>query len=200
MKIEIEKKIFEKIIKNHANFAAQGTSCLNVLENICVRYSNGFLEFATTNGAKLLVTKIKANNKKDFGPFIYDLKLLNNVKFSKNYKKTIDNLFINLNEKEMQIKDSAYGTTLKVPSIEAAFPRYYDLPKVYDFSEEKYKKVILNKDFLKDLTSMLTNDRLNMIDISFPIEGNLKPVLINCEDEENEIKQFALLMQIQKEE
>ena len=194
MQLEIERKTFENLIKNHNKYASYYYD--NVLRGLCVKAEDGILKFASTDANRMLISEIKLNEKINFKPVIYDLAYLSSIKFIKNYKlKGYNlNLQIKFTKKEMIIIDPIYQTTFKVPIIVGQYPQFEQL--IPNTNDEKFTKIGLRKKYISDLNLMLNNERSDIIVLNVNNKEKNASVIFKTVNEDETIKQTSLIMPI----
>lgn len=195
-KIEIQKSVFKKVLKNHSNYINRYGN--NILKGLVFLIKDKTLEIVSTDGNRLLLTKIPLpNDTKNMTKKIYDGRILTNLNFQKNLKKIkglIEPLFITFKKDKMEILDAINKITYNIPALSGKYPNYERLLKDYQIKKEDKHEIILNRNYMLALKDMIINEKTQMIKLSFDKNNNIKPIFINAIDENSKIKQTSLIM------
>lgn len=167
----------------------------NSLSNVSMKFKDRFIEFCTTDGNYLCLTKIESDIPTDdkielqFEP----TQVLN---WLKGLGKVIGNIEI---EYDTGLKFKYCGSELFVMLADTTYPKYEQLISNYnidnDFRKigrsENVQKVCVNTKYLKNILDTIDSD---MIEIKFNRDNNL--VALELADHKND-NEYAMLMPIQ---
>lgn len=198
-KIEIQKSVFKKVLKNHSNYIYWHGD--NILNGLVFSIKNKTLEIASTEGNRLLLTKIPlSDDAKNMSKKTYDGRILTSLNFQKNFKKIkglIAPLFITFKQDKMEILDAINEITYNIPALPGEYPNYEKILKGYEPKKENKFEIALNCSYISALKDMMVNERTQMIKFCFDKSKNIKPFIINSLDENTNIKQTSLIMPMQ---
>lgn len=146
IKFEIQKKKFQQILKIHSEHAAN-YQLSNVLSNIQIAVKGNILNFYSTNGDRLLRTRLKLDKEYRTFKALFPAGILQKLKFIKgNIDSCIDNIEVSITKKEMVIFDRINKFTYKIAATKT--PVTY--PKVEHLLTEPENpyKFALNVEYL----------------------------------------------------
>ena len=196
IKFEIQKKKFQQILKTHSEHAAN-YNLSNVLTNIQIAVKGDVLNFYSTDGNRLLRTRLKLDKEHRTFKALFPAGILQKLKFIKgNIDSCIDNIEVSITKKEMVIFDRINKFTYKIAAIKT--PASY--PKVEQFLTEPENpyEFALNVKYLSSLKNLNVNPRSNIIKLCVNKERNLAAVHFKAENSsEDDMIQDGLIMPIQ---
>lgn len=198
MEIEIDRKLFEKIIKQHSKYVYYGSTILN---SLVVEGKNKTISFYSTDGNKLLVTNLDFDEKINFKRVILDMNYLKNIKFMKHRfnKSLIQNIMLKITQKKFIIKDFIYNIQYEVPILNDNYPEVLKLVKQYENKE--HLTIGINKDYLKSINELITNDKNKAISINIIKDKSVfEPLILKSVSNNSNINQTALIMPINLKE
>lgn len=195
---QIEKSVFKKLIKEQANYCAMFA---NVLDGILFELKDDILTMVSTDGNKLLETKVKAYSAFKSGSKVYNGNYLRNIKFLKNIcifsESYVDMLQINFYEDCMTIKDLANSIEYNVPKVDGQFPPNWK--KLFPTIKEdgKYTTIGVNIQFIKELSKLSFNQRTGIVELSIKNNSPLSAILAKAKNPDGDISNRVLIMPIQ---
>lgn len=190
IRIDIEKRTFTDVLKNHLKFIELSSN--NILSGINFKTEKNKIIVCSTNGYILLRTVLNVPYIGDGINRTYSGAILNKINFVKS--KGFNLLTITMDNKFMEIIDDAFMFTYKVPVLEGKYPQTETL-----FPNKKnYKEVWLNRDYLKCIPE--SDSRTKITKICFNPKNNNQCLLIEPHHSDNSeiTQQTMLLMPIQK--
>lgn len=196
IKFEIQKKKFQQILKTHSEHAAY-YQVSNVLSNICIAVKGDVLNFYSTNGDRLLRTRLKLDKKYRTFKAIFPAGILQKLKFIKgNIDSCIDNVEVSITKKEMVIFDRINKFTYKIAATKTPVP-YPKVEHLLTEPENPYE-IALNVEYLSSLKNLNVNPRSNIIKLCVNKERNLAAVYFKAENSsEDNMIQDGVIMPIQ---
>ena len=196
IKFEIQKKKFQQILKTHSEHAAN-YQLSNVLSNIQIVVKGNVLNFYSTNGDRLLRTRLKLDKEHRTFKALFPAGILQKLKFIKgNIDSCIDNIEVSITKKEMVIFDRINKFTYKIAATKT--PVTY--PKVEHLltEPENTYEFALNVEYLSSLKNLNVNPRSNIIKLCVNKERNLAAVYFKAENSsEDNMIQDGVIMPIQ---
>lgn len=196
IKFEIQKKKFQQILKTHSEHAAY-YQLSNVLSNIQIAVKGNVLNFYSTNGDRLLRTRLKLDKEHRTFKALFPAGILQKLKFIKgNIDSCIDNIEVSITKKEMVIFDKINKFTYKIAATKALVP----YPKVEYFltEPENTYKFALNVKYLSSLKNLNVNPKNNIIKLCVNKERNLAGVYFKAENSsEDNMIQDGIIMPIE---
>ena len=196
IKFEIQKKKFQQILKTHSEHAAY-YQVSNVLSNIQIVVKGNVLNFYSTDGNRLLRTRLKLDKEHRTFKALFPAGILQKLKFIKgNIDSCIDNIEVSITKKEMVIFDRINKFTYKIAATKT--PVTY--PKVEHLLTEPEKpyEFALNVEYLSSLKNLNVNPRSNIIKLCVNKERNLAAVYFKAENSsEDNMIQDGVIMPIQ---
>ena len=196
IKFEIQKKKFQQILKTHSEHAAN-YNVSNVLSNIQIAVKDNVLNFYSTNGDRLLRTRLKLDKEHRTFKALFPAGILQKLKFIKgNIDSCVDNIEVSITKKEMVIFDRINKFTYKINATKT--PVSY--PKVEHLLTEPENpyEFALNVEYLSSLKNLNVNPRSNIIKLCVNKERNLAAVYFKAENSsEDNMIQDGVIMPIQ---
>lgn len=182
-KFSIDKKIFEKTIKNQCNYVSFESGYGSTLASVLFDVKKDAVTFASTNGNKLLETTLPIHDYegKDL-KVAYNAFHLCKLKFVEQIwqsKDAFDVLEIDMSKEELKIIDVANKFTYAIPAVGGKYPNYEQL--IPDLKNEKikakYQTIGVNTTYIQELKNLIVNDRNNLITLSINKEDPLCAIL-----------------------
>lgn len=196
IKFEIQKKKFQQILKTHSEYATN-YNVSNVLSNIQIAVKGNVLNFYSTDGDRLLRTRLKLDKEHRTFKVFFSAGILQKLKFIKgNIDSCIDNIEVSITKKEMVIFDIINKFTYKI----AATKTPVQWPKVESILTEPENpyEFALNVRYLSSLKNLNVNPKSNIIKLCVNKEKNLTAVYFKAENSsEDDMIQDGLIMPIE---
>ena len=189
IKFEIQKKKFQQILKTHSEHAGYN----GILSNIQIAIKGNILNFYSTDGNRLLRTKLELDKEYRTFKVVFPAGILQKLKFIKgNIDSCIDNIEVSITKKEMIIFDRCNKFTYKIASIKEV-----NYPKVEQFltKPENPYEIAFNVEYLSYLKNLNVNPRSNIIKLCVNKETNCAAVYFKAENSnEDNMIQDGLIM------
>lgn len=199
IKFEIQKKKFQQILKTHSEHAAY-YQVSNVLSNIQIAVKGNVLSFYSTDGNRLLRTRLKLDKEHRTFKALFPAGILQKLKFIKgNFDSCIDNVEVSITKKEMVIFDRINKFTYKIAATKTPvpYPKVEKLLKEYKNPENPYK-IAFNVEYLSYLKNLNVNPRSNILQLCLNKENNLSAAYFKAENSsEDDMIQDGVIMPIQ---
>ena len=169
VKIEIDKNIFSKLIKQTIYTTGQNELSSSVLGGICITIKDNKIELAGTDGNRLTKTTKEIESNEDV-QFIIPTRTLNEVvRISQSVSDKTIKLEINKNNIMFIFDNIKFSSKL----IEGHYPKYQQLiPEKYENIIEIEREELINS---IERVATVANDRTNIIKLSF-LEDTLEIV------------------------
>lgn len=198
IKFEIQKKKFQQILKTHSEHAAN-YQLSNILSNIQIAVKGNVLNFYSTNGDRLLRTRLKLDKEHRTFKALFPVKILQNLKFIKeNIDSCIDNIEVSITKKEMVIFDRINKFTYKIAATKTpgTYPKVEHLLTEPENPENPYK-IAFNVEYLSSLKNLNINPKSNILQLCLNKENNLSAAYFKAENSsEDNMIQDGLIMPI----
>jgi DNA polymerase III sliding clamp (beta) subunit (PCNA family) len=195
---QIEKSTFKKLIKEQSKY--NGIYFDNILRGIKFELKEDILTMVSTDGNRLLETKIKVESPCGNGSGVYDGNYLGAIRFMKNICITsdayIDMLQLNFDADCLEIKDLANGIIYQCSAIEGNYPNYKQL--IPTVNEKEYTTIGVNMRFLSELNRLSPNERTGIVELSFKNNEPLSPMIAKCDAIEVQTRALIMPIQIRK--
>ena len=195
---QILKADFKKLLKEqvkHASYYSDG-----ILRSILFELKDDILTMVSSDGNRLLETKIKVNSPYRNGSGTYCSTYLGAIKFIKNVtiysEKYVDMLQLNFQEDCLEIKDLANGIEYHAPAIQGTFPLKWKslFPSINPESKE-YTTIGVNMQFINELNRLTPNEKTGVVELTFKNNDPLSCIVAKCNAVE--VKTRALIMPVQ---
>lgn len=187
---DISKNDLRMLIKSHKNFV--GHSYNNILSNFHIVIKGNVLECATTDGNRLLRTKIQIDNHSKINfEFNIESFLLENLNIFKEKNIPVIRCEINKEEKTIKFIDIEYKFSQIFEISIEQYPNYNEIIKGYK-NNENLHTIGLNKSFFKDVSNLYVNDRTQILEMQIDKESATKPILFSSK--KSNMQQLAVLM------
>ena len=196
VKFEIQKKKFQQILKTHSEHAAN-YNVSNVLTNIQIAVKGNVLSFYSTDGNRLLRTRLKLDKEHKTFKALFPAGILQKLKFIKgNIDSCIDNIEVSITKKEMVIFDRINKFTYKIAATKTPvpYPKVEKLLKEYEHPENPYE-IAFNVEYLSYLKNLNVNPRSNILQLCLNKENNLSAAYFKAENssEDNMIQDGVIM-------
>ena len=196
IKFEIQKKKFQQILKTHSEYAAN-YNVGNVLTNIQIAIKGNVLNFYSTDGTRLLRTRLKLDKEHRTFKALFPVGILQKLKFIKgNIDSCIDNIEVSITKKQMVIFDIINKFTYKIAATKTPVP----YPKVEFILTEPVNsyEFALNVRYLSSFKNLNVNPKSNIIKLCVNKEKNLAAVYFKAENSsKDDMIQDGVIMPIQ---
>lgn len=195
IKFEIQKKKFQQILKTHSEHAAN-YNVSNILTNIQIAVKGNVLNFYSTDGIRLLRTRLKLDKEHKTFKALFPAGILQKLKFIKgNIDYCINNVEVSITKKEMVIFDRINKFTYKIAATKT--PASY--PKLEHFLTEPENpyEIAFNVEYLSYLKNLNVNPRSNILQLCLNKENNLAAAYFKAENSsEDDMIQDGVIMPI----
>lgn len=195
---QILKSEFEKLLKEQVKHASYyGDS---ILRSILFELKGDILTMVSTDGNRMLETRIKVEAPFGDGCGTFDSAYLGKIKFFKNMvihsERYIDMIQLNFKKDCLQIKDLANGIEYQVPVIEGIFPKNWKtlFPNI-DSESKEYTTIAVNMRFINELNRLTPNERTGIVKLTFKNNEPLASIVAECDAVD--IQTRALIMPVQ---
>lgn len=195
---QIRKSEFEKLLKEQVKHASYYGD--NILHSIFFELKGDILTMVSTDGNRLLETKIKVESPFGDGCGTFDSAYLGKLKFFKNMvirsERYIDVVQLNFRKDCLQIKDLANGIEYQVPAIDGIFPPNWKtlFPNI-DSDSKEYTTIGVNMRFINELNRLTPNERTGIVKLTFKNNDPLASIVAECDAVD--IQTRALIMPVQ---
>lgn len=195
---QILKSEFEKLLKEQVKHASYYGD--NILCSILFELKDDVLTMVSTDGNRLLETKIKVEAPFGNGCGTFDSAYLGKIKFFKNMvirsERYIDVIQLNFKKDCLQIKDLANGIEYQVPAIEGIFPSNWKtlIPNI-DSDSKEYTTIAVNMRFINELNRLTPNERTGIVKLTFKNNAPLACIVAECDAVD--IQTRAVIMPVQ---
>lgn len=188
IRLEIPKDELKKAIKAQKNFC---TYSENILSCVHIELKDNIFEMCSTDGNRLLVTRIEINNAENrTESFNVKCSLLEKlVLFNSSLIEWIE---VIIKENSISFNDYQFGIKQEFDINRDKYPEYSKL--IPDYQENEYS-IGLNRQFFKDLSSLQPNKRTNIIELKMDKTSNIRPIIVRTGTPN--FRQIALLMPVQ---
>ena len=178
----------KKAIKAQKNFC---TYSENILSCVHIELKDNIFEMCSTDGNRLLVTRIEINNAENrTESFNVKCSLLEKlVLFNSSLVEWIE---VIIKENSISFNDYQFGIKQEFDINRDKYPEYSKL--IPDYQENEYS-IGLNRQFFKDLSSLQPNERTNIIELKMDKTSNIRPIIVRTGTPN--FRQIALLMPVQ---
>ena len=194
IKFEIQKKQFQQILKTHSEHA-YCYQASHVFANICIAVKGGVLSFYSTDGNRLLRTRLALDKEHRTFKVLFPAGILQKLKFIKgNIDSCVDNVEVSITKKEMVIFDRINKFTYKIAAVKAPVP-YPKVEHLLTKPENPYE-FALNIEYLSYLKNLNVNPRSNILKLCLNKENNLSAVYFKAENSGIDIIQDGVIMPI----
>lgn len=198
---QILKSDFKKLIKEQVKYAwYYGDS---ILHSILFELEDDILTMVSTDGNRLLETKIKVQSPFGNGRGTYDSLYLGNIKFFKNMvicsDQYVDMIQLNFQKDCLQIKDFANGIEYHAPAIQGTFPPNWKtlIPNI-DSDSKEYTTIGVNMQFLNELNRLSPNKRTGIVELTFKNNDPLSCLVAKCDAVEVQTRALIMPVKIRK--
>ncbi|OGI30671.1 MAG: hypothetical protein A2287_04740 [Candidatus Melainabacteria bacterium RIFOXYA12_FULL_32_12] len=192
VKVTVNKRVFSKAIKGqYANCSTWDQD--NILAAINIRVKGNKLVLVSTNGNRLLETKLDILEQvEDSVSININGKLLYNLKFLKWDCPVIDNLELDIKPDGLSITDLGNNISYRLPITEGIYPKYEQL---MPDKNKDYQLYGLNSEFLKRCADeAAVNPRTTTVKL-YVNKDKFKPLLLEAESNEG-METRAILMPV----
>lgn len=187
----LNKRIFQKIIRSQAKFA--GSASNGLLKCILIEVEDDTMTFVSTDGNRLLESKIKIINERGINCNIkIPAYLLTGLCLNVSNGDFV-NVLINADTITIDDPANGHATILKGAYKDGVYPKYKQL--IPNGFGKKEHEIAFNRSFMNDMASLVPNERTNILKIKINKTNSLDPILLSTDNPE--ISQRALLMPVQ---
>ncbi len=183
---QIEKSMFKKLIKEQTKY--NGVYSDNILRGIKFELEKDILTMVSTDGNRMLETKIKVESPCGSGSGVYDGVYLGAIKFLKNIciasEHYVDMLQLNFDEDCLEIKDLANGIVYQCSAWgkNAPYPNYKQLfPTINEENKNEYTTIGVNMRFINELNKLSPNERTGIVELTFKNNDPLIAIVAKCD-------------------
>lgn len=195
---QILKSDFKKLLKEQVKHASYYSD--SILSSILFELEDNILTMVSTDGARLLETKIKVESPFGNGCGTYNAFYLGAIRFIKNIiicsDSYVDMLQLNFQKDWLEIKDLANGIDYHAPAVKGTFPPNWKnlFPKI-DSESEEYTTIGVNMRFINELNKLSPNERTGIVKLTFKNNDPLSCIVAKCDAVE--VQTRALIMPVQ---